>query len=1013
MRKITLLLTLAMAIVGGVKSWAQTFPDASTADNPKWYTLASYNRGGYLTDQGSGNALQHVALSLGAIWRFETGDATGALKMYSANDNALSEKWTTGAKAMDVWVLANGVNTSGVTISAQNNVNGNCLDANSHDANVGTWNPRSNDWQGTTWVVAEIREALQARVEYAQSLAGTAVGYKNVDATALTNATAACEKADMTPQEFFGAYNALETAIANAPTVTPEAGKYYYIRHAYDQFFVKQGVYKAMYAEGANNKWKTWDAYDLNFIWAWNPKSSGTGYGVQNIGTDKWLNTVSNMADTEPEGNITLVWLALGQWNIKATGGGVMHANTHSSGAGVSGTIIDWAGGANTASAWSIIECDINEVSDHWIAEANALTYGTGLGDCATSSQAAVQTATQALTNDKSNTKYIKDLISAIDAAKASRTQDLSVVVTLAGTSVTKTLAISGAVSTEDLQAKIEAQLFAEVGKGYYTLSIAQADGAYTATVTTGTLPFTVSTTDAPYWQALSLKPANHFYLYSEGEGDVKTNVTTFNTAGDEYLWAFTGNVLEGFVLYNKAAGITKPLASPDPTGAANEGGSTYPKVNGNDATKWAVYSSTYATNGFYLGYETTGKKLNQRGADLAYWTAGADGGSTFVVSEIWDAFKAHNTVAPTATIDAIAALDGTDIVYCTAACVANAKTAKTALDAAAAFTWQGQVAQVQSVTSFAVEYETPAPNAFYRIKGGTSGNYMTSDVADSKPKIESLTADNELKTIWYLDANNKLVSYAVGQGIKDTHTLANVGDNINVFTFQAAAAGAPYLALKSDFSGSQYICDWTSGNADRFGSDTKANRTHWVVERVESIPVKIAASGYSSLYLPVATDIPSGVEAWTATGVNADGVITLLRISDGILPADCAVILKGDAGTYYFDVTTSAGTATSIFSGNAIKTARNGAKTYVLGNVDGVVDIYNYTAANIPAFKMYYQPTTSGNVRIQFGEEIATAIDAARNNEMQEGVMYNLGGVQVQKAQGIVIVNGKKFAVK
>ena len=650
MKKLRLFLALLCA-VAGLGAWAQTAPEVSTAENPKWYKIRSYNRGGFLTDPGSGSTLQHVTMTSDSYWRFEdAGTNDGAMHMISKKGNAVSGKWKTGTTAMKVWVLSNGQNQYGMSISAQNNVSANCIDASNHLNTVDSWAPTSTDWQGTTWVFIEanpyativsIGEAAtsieegkwyllynkgrngypsiehaanshpnpkmrakssmavgtiahnyghmlykftkhgdnyyvatgdqlyfslgnnSAAVEFApraysiknitnqtdifwlqdsvstyvangQEIGNGFVGWQTVEPGASSNgayqflpvvicsqdveyilngttikternvttlpteggtviidnknykiltvtqseeivnekrtATATVEqieddvqalKAELkafinemptyatggvgyyteasvadvnnakdaalkviadenaTAVDVRNAKTAIETAQAALTIELPSAGKYYYIQSAYGNFYTEQRVYKGMYQTGGSNKWKTLDKADLNFVWQWTPKDND-GWAVKNIGGDNYLNTVSDLSATEPSGNITLLWLELGQFNIKATGGAKMHCESHGGGSGVSGNIVGWDAGANTASAWSIIELtteDVKALAQAQIAEFNTLQAGTEIGYFAQDTYNTAKAAKEALEANETMDNVI-DLRNAIKAAK-------------------------------------------------------------------------------------------------------------------------------------------------------------------------------------------------------------------------------------------------------------------------------------------------------------------------------------------------------------------------------------------------------------------------------------------------------------------------------------------------------------------------------------------------------------------------------------------------------------------
>ena len=160
---------MSLFLVAG-SMFAQTFPVTSTADAPKFYTVASYNRGGVLTD-ADGN-LQHVATNDNSYWYFTKADDNGGVHFCNLNGKYLQSNLTVGSTA-DVWyVLANGVNELGVSISKTNPISSSsCIDAHNYDAGVGTWAPNASDWEGTTWVftaidpIKDIEALLEANKE--------------------------------------------------------------------------------------------------------------------------------------------------------------------------------------------------------------------------------------------------------------------------------------------------------------------------------------------------------------------------------------------------------------------------------------------------------------------------------------------------------------------------------------------------------------------------------------------------------------------------------------------------------------------------------------------------------------------------------------------------------------------------------------------------------------------------------------------------------------------------------
>ena len=157
-RTLTFLMT-ALFLCMGMTVKAQTFPETSTAEAPKYYTIASFNRGGYLTNVGEGKSVEHVATTKGSIWYFTKADENGGLHFCNFNGGYLAADKTVSETAGVWYVLPNGVNTDGVSISSTNPISGgSCIDANNYNTGVGAWHPSASDWHGTTWVFAEVTD---------------------------------------------------------------------------------------------------------------------------------------------------------------------------------------------------------------------------------------------------------------------------------------------------------------------------------------------------------------------------------------------------------------------------------------------------------------------------------------------------------------------------------------------------------------------------------------------------------------------------------------------------------------------------------------------------------------------------------------------------------------------------------------------------------------------------------------------------------------------------------------
>ena len=184
------------------------------------------------------------------------------------------------------------------------------------------------------------------------------------------------------------------------------------------------------------------------------------------------------------------------------------------------------------------------------------------------------------------------------------------------------------------------------------------------------------------------------------------------------------------------------------------------------------------------------------------------------------------------------------------------------------------------------------------------------------------------------------------------------------------------------------------------------------IEEVVPAIRVTIGEAGYATTYLSVPVTAPEGVTVYTGkiTEKNNNKYLMLTEL-DGTIPAQTAVILKGNAGTYTFDIADEAdpiedndlkGTSESI----------DAAGKYVLAKVDNKVGFYKAGSGMIAAGKAYLE--SDANVKaFYFTEEDETSINEELRVKSEESAaaVYDLSGRLVNSLKkGVVIVGGKKI---
>lgn len=157
MKKITTLLLLCT--VASSSALAQTKPVVNTGGEAyaKAYVAGSYNRGGFLAQ--SGDNLKHVSQSAYTYWFLQNGTAEGSVKLINVRTgkgisvNAADGSFNLAGTTADLYVLGHQYNSEGFSISKTDPIGTNsCIDARNDGDGCGVYDPRDNDWDGTTWV---------------------------------------------------------------------------------------------------------------------------------------------------------------------------------------------------------------------------------------------------------------------------------------------------------------------------------------------------------------------------------------------------------------------------------------------------------------------------------------------------------------------------------------------------------------------------------------------------------------------------------------------------------------------------------------------------------------------------------------------------------------------------------------------------------------------------------------------------------------------------------------------
>lgn len=219
-------------------------------------------------------------------------------------------------------------------------------------------------------------------------------------------------------------------------------------------------------------------------------------------------------------------------------------------------------------------------------------------------------------------------------------------------------------VSTETKEAAINSEFpdptlpaFCTASKPTGTVTAADAGTTKTINVTwNGPFQFSSTIDEAKWYLMTGSRFSNTQTLpvmrYTEGQNYIKllNNDKNFSYGKNEQ-WAFVGNPFEGFKIYNRANNGRLICTT---TMGSNEGRDTNPYVSTGELPSgftelWDIHTQKVGTaadqitipDGFSISEHGTTYKLNRRGYNgsetnprLAFWTGGADNGSTFTASQ-------------------------------------------------------------------------------------------------------------------------------------------------------------------------------------------------------------------------------------------------------------------------------------------------------------------------------------------------------------------------------------------
>ena len=546
-------------------------------------------------------------------------------------------------------------------------------------------------------------------------------------------------------------------------------------------------------------------------------------------------------------------------------------------------------------------------------------------------------------------------------------------------------------------------------------------------------LPFVVTTDlNNAKWYAWRMHSSEPKFLSYNVENDkvayANKTVTDYSILSDNaYFWCITGNLVDGFKLYNKAVynkavGTTQSLsyALGDPVMSDVDANNTWKLVKSAANSNWFCLQRADMTEGEkYMNLDFSKGKLS-------YWSAADAGSSIFMHTPA--SFPVNYVEsymnAPANAVGQSEYLTGE-----------NMTNARDALDAAQAdqlnFSAATELATI--ATNVANGSFVEMAPGYYRLQNVNYGTYVVNGSStdtynnvfggEAAANVPSLVGsvvnfvangDNYTLYIQGKALGQCKQSTAVTLGA-ETNGVYSVTNNGPICTIGDQSHTAGYNYLHNAASQSNKVVGWVSN----------AGASQWYIVPATDLEVAlhtVDGVSYASAYLPFPVQ---GEGIYTGT-IDGNGSSLNMTAQKGVVPAKTGIVIKSPYATATLTI---GGSADADVSDNSLK----GTLTDLTGDLSNylVLGVSNHNTGigfftpsenlhTIAANKAYLLAaevsSASHALAMNFGGEATGVGTVITENGIQSNApVFDLSGRRVMQTVkgGLYIQNGKKFIVK
>lgn len=579
-----------------------------------------------------------------------------------------------------------------------------------------------------------------------------------------------------------------------------------------------------------------------------------------------------------------------------------------------------------------------------------------------------------------------------------------------------------------------------------------------TVTAETSTINVTCSVETLPFVVSESLDNATWYLIdmHSNDSGDISTgaknyiwtattDASAYTTAevtlpkydtkqsatfGDNMLWCFKGNVVDGFVIYNKAAGSEYALAKPAT-------GNTAVKLAAvGDATPFRIYKSTQITGATCFKKQGDDHYVNTQAVSdvkvLRGWNK-TDGGSSCRFFAPDHYLLNYATDIPAGPANSL----GTAQYFNTEGKFESFNSAIAAANADH-FNATATANLATILTDYASDGANATPNdptitdgGYYRLMNFKYKTYMTNGTDGSYNDLKGgVSASDAAKTVGTVvkfvadESNYKLYVQDLAVGKTAISTQVNLTEE-GIFTITSTNNKYGFKDVSTAVSGWEnyrYLhCD---GSNKIVGWEIGADASQWYIIPANTIEVtltNVGESNYATAYLPFAVQ---GSDLYTGE-ISADKTALTMTAQTNAVPAQTGLVIKSDNPTVTLTICDSADpvSANSLI-GSLTPVTENLSNYLVLGkgNTSNSIGFFAPSASltSIAANKAYLNASdvASGEgsaIALNFGGTSTAILDVVNGTLESNAPVFDLSGRRIMKTVkgSLYIQNGKKFIAR